>query len=1223
MDKLIKELLVDVKQKGATKVSKVMEGLADNLENAAAGSELLVAELNKVPKTLLQIERAAAKANSTLSKVNQNKSFGTLNRSIQNVESSLETLIGLIAGMNEDIVKGFNASTQATKNMANNIGAATEKVGDRIFDLGNKSKKTGKNLDDMGNKATKAGRAIASTSGSARGATRDFAAMAKIGGTLPVMYAAIASNIFVLQTVLDGLKTGDGLNRLMEFGTIVGRDSGVPVQNLARLLQEATGNAVSFEEAMRQASAAAAYGFSSKQIGEFALVARRAAAVLGVDMTDALNRVIKGVSKQEIELMDELGITIRLNEAFEKYVKTLNAANTGVTYNIQSLTSYQKQQAYANAVVEQSTKLFGNLDSVLRATPWEQFAANANSALRQVQMAAAKYLSPVIEQVNALFYQSRMAQMGMDADAQAKTNAGIDPKNSRAMVNSYAESFKGLQDMEKMSKSINAETDNYQKRLEEVNNKIKTTTTLWDYANMAGGMGMSSGIRPSEEQLKLLAERTQIETKLTQLEKDKANVMETRAKYQNNLEERTNALLKEQPQLLKYVEKTGKTIVDPEKLTVLGDALNSQYNIARNTASTIVQAMSDMTDKNNVGQVAATLNDIGKEAALIAKQTGKSIDEVIAGYGLGIKSQEELNKKMDAANKIKGIQDDLDKDSLALEKKKYELQKSGMDSKKADVVIRNMEVAQLDKQIAAYQEILRVNGASAKVEDEIVKLQTKKYNVLNGTFKTEAKTAEIKDKIIGTDREIALLNDTTMDSQQYQIANLKLQLEIETERLAMQEKMAKREKETHDTRKKIAGLNREMREALFSQAAKDINAEAGRVDLTSRQQGLGAIATLQAQVNAEQKRYNDLLIAAKQNGQVLDKQELQASRDKVTELQLQIEDMRKQQARAMRDSVNSSLGGVGNSTFGMDPEQAALTEAENKMAYYDQSISKLSEINSAATGVAQSIGNTISQVMQFAEGSSSSLSMVAAGAQTLAQVFSYASQQRVSALDAEIAAEKNRDGQSEESKNKIKRLEAQKVAEQKKTAQQQIAIQTAVAVMMAAANPWPFPAIPMMAAAALAGAMAYGQAGAASPPTGGEGDTAAKYLSVGERQKTIDTSIAANSGELSYIQGARGIGTANNFSPRAEGGDMLPGVGYLMGEHGPEVVTPKVPMRATNASDTASGGSAGAPQVVHQWNIQAMDAKSFRQYAMENQDIFAGAVESSLNEKGNSLTRKG
>lgn len=1221
MDKLIKELLVDVKQKGATKVSKVMSDLADNLADAAAGSELLIGELNKIPRSLLQIERAAAKANNTLNKMNSNKAFSGVSKSLQSMESHLESLVGLMAGFEETVVKGFNESQKAMKKMGNETSRTFEVVGDQLVSVTTKGRNAGKALDDVGTRATKAGRAIASTSGSARGATRDFAAMAKIGGTLPVMYAAIASNVFVLQTAFEALKTGDQLNRLMQFGTIVGQDSGVPVQNLARVLQEATGHAVSFEEAMRQASAAAAYGFSSKQIGEFALVARRAAAVLGVDMTDALNRVIKGVSKQEIELMDELGITIRLNEAFEKYVKTLNAANTGVQYNVQSLTSYQKQQAYANAVVEQSTKLFGNLDSVLRATPWEQFAANADSALRQVQMSASKFLAPVIEQINALFYQSKIAQMGMDADAQAATNRGIDPKNSRALVNSYQETRKGMESIMKASDAVNSELDASKIRLDAINRELKTTTTLWDLSNKSGMGGMAAGLKPSEDQLKLLAERTRLESRLTMLEKDRDNLAQTRGKYEVNLEERKNALLKEQPALLKGVAANGAKIVDQEQLGVLSDALNSQYNTARNTASTIVQAMSDMTDKNNVGQVAQTLNDVGKEAALIAKQTGKSIDDVIAGYGLGIKSQEELNKKIEAANKIKGIQDNLEKDALALEQKKYELQKAGVDSKKADIQVRNMEVAQLDKQIAAYQEILRVNGASAKVEDEITKLQTKKYSVLNGTFKTETKTAEIKDKIIGTDREIALLNDTTMTSQQWQIANLKLQLEIETERLAMQEKMAKREKETHDTRKKIAGLNRELREAEFSQASRSINDEAGRTDLISRQRGLGAIASIQAQVNAEQKRYNDLLIAAKQNGQVLDAQELRQSQDKVAELQLQIADMKKQQERSMRDSVNSSLGGVGNSTFGMDPEQMALTEAENKMAFYDQSISKLSEINSAATGVAQSIGNTISQVMQFAEGSSSSLSMVAAGAQTLAQVFSYASQQRVSALDAEIAAEKNRDGQSEESKNKIKRLEAQKVAEQKKTAQQQIAIQTAVAVMMAAANPWPFPAIPMMAAAALAGAMAYGQAGSASAPTGGEGDNSAKYLSVGERQKNIDTSIAANSGELSYIQGARGIGSANSFTPRAEGGDMLPGVGYLMGEHGAEIVTPKVPMKATNASDTAGALSGSGPSTQNFFTIQTMDAKSFRQFALENQDIFAGAVESSLNEKGNSLVR--
>ena len=88
-------------------------------------------------------------------------------------------------------------------------------------------------------------------------------------------------------------------------------------------MQEATGYAISFEAAMLKASQASACGFSPDQVEQFTLAARRASVALGVDLDDAMNRVIRGVSKLEIELLDELGVTVRLNEAYDKYAKQL------------------------------------------------------------------------------------------------------------------------------------------------------------------------------------------------------------------------------------------------------------------------------------------------------------------------------------------------------------------------------------------------------------------------------------------------------------------------------------------------------------------------------------------------------------------------------------------------------------------------------------------------------------------------------------------------------------------------------------------------------------------------------------------------------------------------------------------------------------------------------------------------------------------------------------
>ncbi|QIN93111.1 tail length tape measure protein [Phage NBSal005] len=68
-DKLIRELLIDVKQKGATRTAKSIENVSDALENAAAASELTNEQLGKMPKTLYSIERAADRAAKSLTKM--------------------------------------------------------------------------------------------------------------------------------------------------------------------------------------------------------------------------------------------------------------------------------------------------------------------------------------------------------------------------------------------------------------------------------------------------------------------------------------------------------------------------------------------------------------------------------------------------------------------------------------------------------------------------------------------------------------------------------------------------------------------------------------------------------------------------------------------------------------------------------------------------------------------------------------------------------------------------------------------------------------------------------------------------------------------------------------------------------------------------------------------------------------------------------------------------
>lgn len=1190
------------------------KGFQDLANKAANASTRMVNNFQKVIPELTAMELAAIKTGAAIEKLIAKRV--RLNQTSSGAGGNID-MAGLLSVANQIENAIDNMSSKLYKSMES-AGRASEIVADKLTDLNTGVGKVNKGLGGLNSTlggtstaAARASRAIGNTSGAARGATRDFAAMADVGGKLPMMYAMIASNVFVAAAAFEQLKLGDQMNRLMEFGTIVGASTGVPVQNLAKALQEATGYAVSFEEAMRQASAAAAYGFTSDQISEFALVARRAAAVLGVDMTDALNRVVKGISKQEIELMDELGITIRLNEAYDAYVKQLNMTSNGVKYTADSLSSYQKQQAYANAVVTQSTKLFGNLDHVLRATPWETFAANADTALKNIQMAAAKYLTPVANMINNIFYQSKIAGMLEQAEAAAATNAQIDPKNTTAMVASYQNAKKALNDMEDASKGYNVAIQESQDRIRQIDKQLEGMTTVKTLANMLLPGDFKREI-PRDQQ-KLLDEKLALEDKISQAERERANTMQARAQLQNNLEERTNALLKAQPQLAKEVAETGKTIVDPTKVKVLGDLTSSMASFSKNIAPDIKTAMADLTDNKNLGKVVGQLSDVKKEIEQQAGITGESVDDLAKKYGLGVNSMKELNDQLSTAKTLQTLVSNESANELALQQKKNDLLKSGMDSKKVDVAISNMEVGMLDKQIAAYEDIKRVNGTSAILENKINELKTKRLTLLNGQYGKEEKVKDVRDKVVGIEREIALLNNRTMTDSQYNVARLQMELAVEKDRFKILEGNAKKEREREESRRNIAAIEREIWKEQLDRNAKTAEM---RNEAFERSQSMKPLMGESQRMQEQLTFYQEMKEFTKGNAD----EQARWNRE-IANTVAQMAALKAQRTAQMMDRVGQSLGADYTPTTGLEGEDKKFADMENQMASYDTAISKLSQLNSEATATAQSMGNLANAMIQFSQGSLDTTSMIAAGMQTVSQMISYGTNQQISAIDAAIAAEQKRDGKSEQSKNKIKKMEAEKIKLQQESAKKQIIIQTAVAVMQAAtAVPYPF-SIPLMIAAGLAGALSLAQASSATGMTdiAGSGGDTASYLTLGERQKNVDVSMGASSGELSYVRGDKGIGSANGFIPRAEGGNTYPGVSYKMGEHGTEVATPMVPTKVTPSDEVASGTSSGSTGRPVQLNIQAMDAKSFMEYALENPAAFQAAVELALNEQGLSL----
>jgi hypothetical protein len=119
-------------------------------------------------------------------------------------------------------------------------------------------------------------------------------------------------------------------------------------------MKNLTDGAISMSDALGSASLASSAGLTTKQIKELTTVAKGASIALGRDMTDALQRVFRGTIKIEPELLDELGLMVKVDDANKAYAKTLGKT-------VSTLTDYERRQAFVNAVTTQGINKYKEL----------------------------------------------------------------------------------------------------------------------------------------------------------------------------------------------------------------------------------------------------------------------------------------------------------------------------------------------------------------------------------------------------------------------------------------------------------------------------------------------------------------------------------------------------------------------------------------------------------------------------------------------------------------------------------------------------------------------------------------------------------------------------------------------------------------------------------------------------------------------------------------------
>ena len=170
-------------------------------------------------------------------------------------------------------------------------------------------------------------------------------------GGLVRAYALLAANVFALTAAFGVLSRSAQIDTLTQSIERLEVVSGKSIKSVARDLQEASGFSLDFASSLRSTSLALSAGFDSSAIAELGEVAKNAAVSLGRPLADSLDRIFRGVIKVEPELLDEIGLFVRVDEAASKYADSIGVAAS-------ELTEFQKRTAFANEAIEQGQRKF-------------------------------------------------------------------------------------------------------------------------------------------------------------------------------------------------------------------------------------------------------------------------------------------------------------------------------------------------------------------------------------------------------------------------------------------------------------------------------------------------------------------------------------------------------------------------------------------------------------------------------------------------------------------------------------------------------------------------------------------------------------------------------------------------------------------------------------------------------------------------------------------------
>ncbi len=252
--------------------------------------------------------------------------------------------------------------------------------------LGRKAESAGKSLDGVGKSAGDTRRNLQSMSGRTESASKSFSRLQQGTGGLVQSYAILASTVFAVTAAFRALENAQNIQQQIK-GFKDYQNTGTSMLTIPTQVRAAADGLLDFQTAAQQTAIATAAGFDSSQIVGLTEGAKNASVALGRDLTDSFNRLIRGVTKAEPELLDELGVILRLDIATRNYAASIGAS-------ADKLTIAQRRTAVYNEVQKQLNDNFGAIAP--KANDLTNNISKFTTKLGDIGIAVSGFLLPAV-----------------------------------------------------------------------------------------------------------------------------------------------------------------------------------------------------------------------------------------------------------------------------------------------------------------------------------------------------------------------------------------------------------------------------------------------------------------------------------------------------------------------------------------------------------------------------------------------------------------------------------------------------------------------------------------------------------------------------------------------------------------------------------------------------------------------------------------------------------